>query len=1742
MKSVKGLIIIILVISLIVISTAWFFMHTQLIKFYNDLGAKFSDIRDSSTSMNHVKAIVNNEAEVDGVIPTKDVVFTIAFADEVTEEYVKNTFSIEKNELSPSYNEIKSEINKIDKKNYALKVIDKLDEGAVYNVIEKTEDGTNKWAFQTEKRLTVKNSYPSEVLSTANGCPDFSLNFTPIENISDYVSVEPAIPGYWEKSGSYYYFRHSNDNFEYDKEYTVTVHKGMHDIYGNKMDEDHAWSFHVEASKYSNNGGNNSSDYNDEPNSRKSKIDNVIIQSENAFKTGEKISFDISLLVYLNKNDSSFDISSNEYKIFNLSNEKEYLKILHTDAESLWDNKNYTQITTGKLFNDNLVYKDVENPWEDVLKENTIQTDFSSEKEGYYVIVARVGEDYDYKPFQINNTIVSASFSDTKEAFIVVKNAKDARVYINDISIGKVDKDGVLYVENALGKVGEPNEYDYLEVRSDSSENLVLDITKDLYEIGYYDLRNSKDNTVVTRFNNGYLYHDRPVYRVGETINFWGYARNRVYGLKEATIEIEVNSQLLVDEKLKLNKMGCFTYQYELNEVNPGSYVEASIYIDGYLIDSRYLRIEDYSTREYVIDIERDGNRIIVGNSSNISISANTYDGVPLANTDFNVSVPDSRSNSFLNTVSNTITTDLDGNGTGRIDFNLKDTPSTTDSERLNIRVENSLLDGGYEYLNYTVYPYKNDANMFVNYNKESGEYSVDFREFNVLDKDIVADDEIYVVASAKSVHRIVEKTYYDEYTKTEKKQYKSVYDFHNEYNKTFTIKPVDGKATLNLKNWSDGINEKGYYRFFAYIKSDLGVNLLFSQSDNEYTVYGYDMWDEKKTTSIKPVEIVAQTDSGELIEAPIEEKDKRTKDNDIPMYELLVSNQSPNFGDEVELRLIKSKDESYYSDYDEYYYDGYYYNDYYYDEYDDYYSEVRNNTTLQGINDYSGIEMYALMISGRGVEILKSKNAPIKFTYNVKMGANVSFYVVVYDGEKAYSLGFSNIYYAYEDLSEREIRNVLGGRSSNNEEIQRDNLNLDLKVTFDKEVYKPGDEATITIKTSCDGKGISSGVNLSAVDTGYLDENGLTSIYIKRTLKNPYNFRLKERNSHAYNYIEYHIYEGGGGGGGDGDGERNKLLTTALFENVITDVNGNATIKVQLPDNITEWTITTQAISEDYRANSDIKTLVVTKDFYVDISNKSYYVENEKFAFNVKAIGKNYVGKTAKATVSILDMEDNILETGEIDLAIGKVSSYKIKEGLPKGFYKIKLSSEYEGHKDSIVKTIEVKKTLFSVSYREKKEFNNGDRIAVYSPQATLLVVNKDVSKILDDLMALKNNGFTDIRYDNKILSGVANDIYNMLLTAKFRNVKKNFYEEGQLYKLMDDSEYDVELLLRNIATKGVRFKNSYTNETILLGRAYEFIRAEKGEEAELWARACYSEPVLKELKNRKAELIEQDEISRLANSKEKVLFVALAFAEMGDYESATEIYDFVKSHISSKDDMYEYELLTTLAIKINSNERIKLYNDYKNTYAEQPDHLNYMKLYYIENELARNFKEGKLVLNTDGVNEDVEVKNIGLTRKFLTNASKYYIFDKSDNLDFWLEDYKDVEVDKFEEKGLITKNYDTSKISVGDIVTVTITINAKQLNIARGNESYLIYDVLPNNLTFIEILENQSSKSIYYNDRDGQKISFRFNNYYGDNYSTPDVVTIKYQVKVVNSGEQKETGVLLTTDKKEIVDLIKY
>jgi hypothetical protein len=187
----------------------------------------------------------------------------------------------------------------------------------------------------------------------------------------------------------------------------------------------------------------------------------------------------------------------------------------------------------------------------------------------------------------------------------------------------------------------------------------------------------------------------------------------------------------------------------------------------------------------------------------------------------------------------------------------------------------------------------------------------------------------------------------------------------------------------------------------------------------------------------------------------------------------------------------------------------------------------------------------------------------------------------------------------------------------------------LSVEVTPDRETAGPGEQVQYTVRAlDAQGKPVEAEVSLGLSDLATLSllpPNSppiLDFFYSRRNLgvqtSVPIVLSLDE-----YNFnIQEDIVQGtgGGSGGGKGEGElgvvevRQDFPDTAFWDaTVVTNADGEATVLVTLPDNLTTWRMDARAVTEETRVGQITNDLISTRPLLVRPQTPRFFVANDQ-------------------------------------------------------------------------------------------------------------------------------------------------------------------------------------------------------------------------------------------------------------------------------------------------------------------------------------------------------------------------------------------------------------------------------------------------------------------------------------------------------------------------------------------------
>lgn len=523
-------------------------------------------------------------------------------------------------------------------------------------------------------------------------------------------------------------------------------------------------------------------------------------------------------------------------------------------------------------------------------------------------------------------------------------------------------------------------------------------------------------------------------------------------------------------------------------------------------------------------------------------------------------------------------------------------------------------------------------------------------------------------------------------------------------------------------------------------------------------------------------------------------------------------------------------------------------------------------NFTLDGENLPSDLKMLYFVSTDRinTMGITKSNNVKVKMEKDLIPNCLVSG--VVFDGKRLKEISKSYLYY---DTTEK---------------------NLDIKISTDKEVYKPGEKVTVNILVKDKlGNPVKTEMVVSAIDeAAYVEE------YSQEPLNSLYESRYYYPKTFISNYCQ--SFEGGEGGGG-GDDAREEFVNILLFESISTNEKGRATVEFTTSDDLTSWRITAVAVlKDDIKAGMTTKNISTSIPFFVNQVINEKYTVNDDVVLSLRTAGneKKLIQGNIKYQATIEDGESK-----EIELEPSKTAMFNFGK-LPAGKYKVAVKAESGEYSDAIRKEIEVVESNSELSI--VKEVNLLDiptlNITKYPIKMMFFDRNNGLAyKSLKKVIEQSNGSTTEQIFAKNFAYSLLNEFYDEeLYNVNFDYVLQDY--SGGIRK-MSYSEPD-SLITANICM----IAPEKINTESAIKYFYKIINDSKSASEDVSAAymglAALKEPVLNDIKylldnNNGLELI--DEINLIS-----------ALAYIGDYNFAQKYYEDKIQGIMTVDKEYKY------------------------------------------------------------------------------------------------------------------------------------------------------------------------------------------------------------------------------------------
>lgn len=756
--------------------------------------------------------------------------------------------------------------------------------------------------------------------------------------------------------------------------------------------------------------------------------------------------------------------------------------------------------------------------------------------------------------------------------------------------------------------------------------------------------------------------------------------------------------------------------------------------------------------------------------------------------------------------------------------------------------------------------------------------------------------------------------------------------------------------------------------------------------------------------------------------------------------------------------------------------------------------------------------------------DFVASSNSTYNFNFKDEFIPNIYVKAVCFDGAYVYDAGIRQYLY---DSSEKK---------------------LDISVTPGKYEYRPGETANLLLEVKDQyGKPCSAEINISVVDEAYFtlfpqNADTLSSLYgptvSSGILTNYFSYTPPDEKS--FNPMAEM------GEGGDMQ-VRKDFKDSALFVSIMSGADGKASADFKLPDNLTSWRVTYQAVTEDLMAGSGKINISSKLPFFVDaIFNKSF-ITGDNPSILVRAYGAELEPG--------MQVDYNITVTGPD----GQSKSYKasgkanaIKEialdNLDAGNYTVLVEGVAGNLKDAIERSFRVSDSLLETSVTDYLSLSNETVITSNTKGLTSLVFfGEDSAMLYRELRSLSCS------WGGRLDQKLAGKLSTKLLQSYF---DESGYYDGEV----DISQYQAEdgglaLLTYDSSNPQLSAKMcSLVADEIdreALADYFKRLLSDTNTTPEdaaycYWGLAALKKPVLLDIHA----ILEAPGIT-----PETRLILGVALAEIGDFQGSREIYlDFIKNsgkvtetyawiEKETRDDSIDATSLCSLiALKINAPERIKLFNYIKSNSTSELL-VNLERMIFVTNYIKGASLDSSFSYEINGDKKQVELKKGGYYRLDLTpeklSAIKFgNVRGKVAVAASYVAPVGEIRA-AGENAVSLERTYNVSgksgsatSFSRSDTVKITLT---PKFDTTAPDGYYEITDVLPAGFRFVrpDYSSGKESNWWYPNEVTGQKVVFGY--YYNKN-NPHRKSSITYYAKVVSPGTYTADNAAIRHTDKEI------
>ncbi len=653
-----------------------------------------------------------------------------------------------------------------------------------------------------------------------------------------------------------------------------------------------------------------------------------------------------------------------------------------------------------------------------------------------------------------------------------------------------------------------------------------------------------------------------------------------------------------------------------------------------------------------------------------------------------------------------------------------------------------------------------------------------------------------------------------------------------------------------------------------------------------------------------------------------------------------------------------------------------------------------------------------------------------------------------------------------------------------------------------------------------------------------------VNSLEKRHELVKVYNFAVEKYHTYIAGGVYVHNDKGG-------VPTRSDFPDVALYQFVDTDTNGNASVTFKIPDSVTSWMVTAEAISSDMYAGIGQRELPVTLPVFAVFGLPQDLLLGDKPNFALAAYGTSFKGtESVKLNVfgdllskpvgkTTVPFERNLIAS---DLAVGK--SGKMIVQLTSSLGNDAIEKSFTAVNSRLVEQsqifINVKDGLLDL----------GDAKSATTP-ITLTFVDAGRGSLYNRIYSLTWGGGT--RLDQKVGSIVSRTWFKDFFTTEELDSPADLtpYIGDSGFKLLPYSSQDLILGAKTSAVlKDTNAFDKTRMRTYFAGKLYDSNASGEELAAALWGAAALGEPVIPSIHS----LAGKDGIDVHAK-----IYLALAATELGGHAFAQTLFDEIMksaketdayASIQLNDDknqtLENTALASVLAARLQDSRADKFDKFVQDERKENVYSLE--ELLFIKEKLASLSKgEAKASLNIAGKSETLDLKfgQSHMVTVVPNNFGNIQISNVSGSVAVLVNYDRVATSDQNSTKVKLDRQYfvDGKQVTAfkeGDVVEVRLTpVFGKDA--VPGN--YLVEDSLPSGLKFTSVVDQFSPWTAltcsngYPFEVNGQRIKFMVDRdfqkpskvVYGYYTSCLSSNYLSYRARVSTLGEFRQEGALI-------------